>query len=91
MPLIISYPAASDNGFKKYFVCYRLQQKLQNVFNTWGTKFRNNEITASEWKRFQDEWYEPRIELVISEILRLRTIAKNYEWNINLNKIFVEE
>lgn len=84
------YPAAVDNNFKKYYVCYRLQQKLQDVHNTWGAKYRNGEITEAEWNQFKDEWYNPRSELVIAEILRIRQLAKDHKWNINLSNIFVE-
>jgi hypothetical protein len=91
MALILVYPAAADNNYKKYYVCYRLMKKLLNVHNTYGEKFKNEEITEEQWKLFLSEWYDPRENLVVSEILRLRKLAKNKNWNIDLDDIFVEE
>ena len=91
MVLTLVYPAAADNGFKKYFVAYRLQQRLQEVHNVWGAKYKSGEITLAEWNQFKEEWYDPRMKLVTDEILRIRGIAKNYVWNINLSNIFIEE
>ena len=91
MALTLVYPAAADNPFKKYYVCYRLQQKLQDVHNTWGQKFKDGEITEEEWEQFKDEWYNPRSCLVSDEILRLRGLAKNHNWNIILSNVFIEE
>jgi hypothetical protein len=90
MVLTLVYPAAADNNFKKYYVCYRLQQKLQDVYNTWGQKHKNEEITDEEWEQFRTEWYKPRRDLTVNEILRIRELAKNHNWNINLNNIFIE-
>jgi len=90
MALNLTYPPAADNNFKKYYICYRLQEKLRLIHNNWGAKFRNGEITEAEWHEFLDTWFEPRSKLVIEEILRIRQLAKNHNWNINLNNIFIE-
>lgn len=85
------YPASADNGYKKYYVCYRLQERLRVIHNNWGAKFRNKEITAGQWADFKRTWYEPRMNLVIAEILRLRALAKRQTWNINLSNVFVND
>lgn len=90
MTLTLVYPATVDNNFKKYYFLYRLQQKLQNVHNTWGEKYKNEEITKAEWLQFLTEWYDLRSELVIEEILALRILAKNHNWNVDLNEVFIE-
>lgn len=90
MALTLVYPPAADTNFKKYYVCYRIQQKLQDVHNTWGAKYRNNEITEAEWNQFINEWFDPREELTLNEILRIRTLAKQHNWNIKLSNIFIE-
>ena len=90
MVLTLVYPTAANNNYKKYYICYRLQLKLQNVHNNWGNKYKTGQITLAEWKQFLSEWYNPRINLVISEILKLRQLAKNKNWNINLNEIFID-
>ena len=90
MALTFVYPAQADNPFKKYYFCYRIQQKLQNVHNTYGEKFRNGEITEAEWDQFRNEWFNPRSDLVIEEILSLRALAKNHSWNVDLSNVFVE-
>ena len=90
MVLELVYPAVADNEFKKYYVCYRIQQKLMQIFNTWGQKYTNGEITLAEWNQFKNEWYKPRDNLVVGEVLRIRQLAKNHNWDINLNDIFVE-
>jgi len=91
MVLILVYPPAADNNFKKYYVCYRIQERLRTIHNNWGQKFKNGEITEQEWHDFLNTWLEPRHELVIAEILRLWQLAKNRNWDINLNNIFIEE
>jgi len=91
MVLTLHYPAAANNNFKKYYVCYRMQQKLQEIHNTWGAKYNNGEITLAEWNQFKNEWYEPRDNLVIAEILRIRKLAKNYNWSMVLTDFFIEE
>jgi len=91
MVLTLVYPAAASNAFKKYYICYRLQQKLQDKHNIWGQKFKDGLITEAEWIEFQDMWYNPRTNLVTGEILRLRGLAKNKDWSINLDNVFVEE
>ena len=90
MVLTFVYPEQVDNPFKKYYFCYRIQEKLRQIHNNWGEKYRNGEITKDEWYQFLNEWYEPRSELVVGEILSLRALAKNHNWNINLNDIFIE-
>lgn len=90
MPLILIYPAAADDYFKKYYVCYRILKKLQNINNNWAEKHRNQEITPTEWNEFLKKWYEPRKELTLSEIRRIKQIAYNHNWNINLDEIFIE-
>jgi len=84
------YPAQADTPFKKYYFCYRIQQKIQNIHNNWGQKVRDGEITQQEWEQFLNEWFEPRSQLVVSEILSLRQVAKNHKWNIDLKNVFVE-
>jgi len=91
MVLRLIYPPAVDNNFKKYYFCYCLEKKLRNIFNNWGDKFRNGEITEDEWKQFKNIWLEPRHDIVISEILRFREKAQNIDWSFNLDDIFVEE
>ena len=91
MVLTLVYPEAVDNNFKKYYVCYRLQEKLKLIHNNWAAKARSGEITMEEWRQFLAEWFDPRQNLVVDEILRIRQLAKNKNWNINLNDIFIEE
>ena len=87
----IEYPAIIDNGFKKYYFCYSLQQKIQDVHNNWGQKYKNGEITKEEWEEFLEVWFDPRHDLVLAEILRLRKRAKEKNWNIILNNVFIED
>lgn len=91
MALTLVYPVVADNNYKKYYFVYRLQQKLQIVFNNWGTKYRNEEITLEEWEDFKRLWYRPRMELVTQQIIYLRGLAKNKTWSIDLNNIFIED
>jgi len=88
MVLTLVLPPAADNNFKKYYACYRIQEKLRLVYNTWGTKFRNGEITEADWNNFKENWFEPRSLLLTKEILRIRQLAMNHQWNVNLSNIF---
>lgn len=91
MPVKMNYPADADNNFKKYYICYHLQQKLQDKHNEIGEKYKNKKITKKEWETFHDAWFEPRMRLVLNEVLRLRQLAKNHDWGVNIDDIFIEE
>lgn len=91
MVLILVYPPAVDDSYKKFCFCYWLQHKIQVIYNNWGQQYRNGDITEAEWHQFLEEWYEPRDDLIVGEILRLRQLAKDQDWGFNLSEIFIEE
>ena len=89
MALKLVYPQDADDDFKKYFACYKMQQMLQDEFNRFGKDFRDKKITMQAFEEFKKNWYQPRMDLVVKEVLRLRESAKIYDWNITLDELFM--
>jgi len=81
---MLSYPDPSlvpneiKNVALKYAYTYIVMELLRLKHNEEGTKFRNGEITEVEWKTFLRDWYEPREETVISDLLELRKACRGY-------------
>lgn len=90
MSLTLKYPTQVDTNFKKYYFCYRLQLRIQEINNVQANKVKNGDITMAKFVMFINFWYKPRRNLLFDEILRLRNLAKKKNWNVDLDNIFVE-
>lgn len=81
---ILTYPnpdlVANEikNVALKYAYTYIVMELLRLRHNEEGAKFRNSEITKAEWDTFLRDWYEPREETVVSDLLELRQACKDY-------------
>jgi hypothetical protein len=87
--MIIDYPKGAKSNYEKYYVCYNLQELLRLRFNASGTAYRNEQITESQWNDFKSDWYNPKINLVTDELLNFREMARNANWSVALDDVFV--
>ena len=82
-------PNAVKNTMLKYGYTYIVQELLRLRHNEEGAKFTAGLITEAEWKAFLQDWWEPRSDTVIADLLELRQICKNYVAQFK-NKIDLE-
>uniref|UniRef100_A0A6M3KZB6 Uncharacterized protein n=1 Tax=viral metagenome TaxID=1070528 RepID=A0A6M3KZB6_9ZZZZ len=71
-------PNAVKNTALKYAYTYIVQELLRLKRNEVGADFRDGLITEQEWQSFLRNWYEPRSNVVINDLLELRQICKDY-------------
>ena len=71
-------PVGVKNTALKYAYIYVVQELLRLRHNEEGAKFRSGEITEAEWRDFLLNWYEPRSNTVVADLLELRQICKDY-------------
>ena len=84
-------PTAVKNTALRYAYTYAVQEALRLKHNEEGKRFRDGLITQTEWDDFRRNWYEPRSNTVIADLLELRQICKDYvirfKENIDLEDI----
>ena len=77
-PNLDNIPNAVKNTALKYAYTYIIQELLRLRHNEEGVKLKSGLITQAEWQDFLSNWYEPRSQIVIADLLELRQACKDY-------------
>jgi len=72
----IKYPVDVKSNNDRYTYLYRLQELLKLEHNEKGTQFRNAEITKEQWKEYQLNDFDPKSDLISTEICKYRKSLK---------------
>lgn len=85
--MAIKYPQTVDTDAKKANYIYRVQELLRLEHNKNG-----KEMALEDFRVYQNGEFAIKSDLIASEILRLRELAKKdttYDADINLNSLEV--
>jgi len=91
MGKMVVYPSICDNDMKKMAYIQRAQEVLRLKHNAMGALYRNKKITKQQWEDFVKNYFDPRSDAVVQEILKLRhnfRAAKTF--SVDLDNDFVD-
>lgn len=63
----------------RYAQLYRLQELLRLDHNKTGEKYKLGQLTKEQWINYKENYFEPRQNLIIDEILKYRKLIREDE------------
>jgi hypothetical protein len=92
--LQLNYPDAANRDYLKFIYSVIVSERLRQHHNIAGQKYKDGEITASQWDNYLFNYFEPRLYAVTEEINKWHETYKNSGYYIvslsDLDTIFTQ-
>ena len=87
----IKYPEGEKTDEETFVYLLKVEEKLKQVHNIEGKKYRENKKTEKDWRIFKNEYLNKHEELVKEKLKYKKRIQNKVDKNIDFNNSFIKE